>query len=174
MKLYSGLEALLRPIRPEDDAAHEELFQRLDREDVRFRFFNQVRQFPKSQRARFTQIDYDREMAFAAMREVEMLGVARAICNPNGDRAEFAILVRSDLKGQGLGYALLDKLVRYCRERGIAEVVGHVLPDNKRMLELAESLGFQHRMLPADGVVEVRLVLERSGATMEMMGSVVA
>jgi acetyltransferase len=174
VKLYSGLCAQLRPIRPEDDAAHEELFHRLAPADVRFRFFNQVRQFPKSQRARFTQIDYDREMAFAAMRDREMLGVARAICDPNGDRAEFAILVRSDLKGQGLGYALLEKLVRYCRERGVGEVVGHVLPDNKRMLELAESLGFRRRLLMADGVVEVRLALERSGPTTGATGSAAA
>ncbi len=159
IELYRGLRAFVRPIRPEDDAAHEELFRRLEPEDVRFRFFNQVRQFPKSQRARFTQIDYDREMAFAAMREGEMLGVARAIVDPNGTRAEFAILVRSDLKGQGLGYALLEKLVRYCRERGVAEVIGHVLPDNERMLELAESLGFRRRTLLEDGVVEVRLSL---------------
>jgi acetyltransferase len=113
-------------------------------------------------------------MAFAAMRDREMLGVARAICDPNGDRAEFAILVRSDLKGQGLGYALLEKLVRYCRERGVGEVVGHVLPDNKRMLELAESLGFRRRLLMADGVVEVRLALERSGPTTGATGSAAA
>jgi acetyltransferase len=165
VELSSGVRAMLRPIRPEDGPAHDELFRRLDPEDVRFRFFNRVKQLPRSQLARFTQIDYDREMAFVAMRDGEMLGVARAISDPDGMRAEFAILVRSDLKGHGLGYALLEKLVGYCRERRIGEVIGQVLPDNKRMLELAESLGFRRRMLLRDGVVEVRLSLGDTSRT---------
>ncbi|HSJ97353.1 MAG TPA: GNAT family N-acetyltransferase, partial [Myxococcota bacterium] len=145
--------------------------RQLQPEDVRFRFFNLVRELPHSQMARFTQIDYDREMAFLALpaegagaagrapAEGETLGVVRAIADPDNERAEFAIVVRSDQKGRGLGHALLEKMIRYCRARGTREIVGQVLPDNRPMLELAQALGFESRFLPEDGAVEVRLAL---------------
>ena len=85
--------------------------------------------------------------------------MARATFDPDGTRAEFAILVRSDQKGHGLGHALLDKLVRYSRARGATRVVGQVLPDNRPMLDLAESLGFRRRFVLGEGVVEVELAL---------------
>ena len=86
-------------------------------------------------------------------------------CGPaSGVASEFAIVVRSDLKGLGLGHALLEKLVRYCRARGTRELVGQVLPDNRRMLELARTLGFRSRWLREEGVVEVRLALAREAA----------
>ncbi len=155
---------LPRPIRPEDEPEHRDLISRLTPEDIRFRFFGSVREMPHSQLARFTQIDYDREMAFVAKPseadERDTLGVVRAVTDPNNETAEFAIVVRSDLKGQGLGHALLEKLIRYCRKRGTAEMVGEVLPDNKAMLSLAERVGFSRRLVPDDDVVEVRLNLQ--------------
>jgi acetyltransferase len=90
----------------------------------------------------------------------ETLGVVRGIFDPDDTTAEFAIIVRSDQKGRGLGHALLEKLVRYCRSRGTREVVGQVLPENRAMLALAEQLGFERRFLPEDHVVEVRLRLD--------------
>jgi acetyltransferase len=170
--LEGGRRLLLRPIRPEDEPAHEHFFQSLEPDDVRFRFFSVVRRMPHSQMARYTQIDYDREMAFVATAPddagvPQTLGVVRAISDPDGTRAEFAIIVRSDLKGLGLGRALLDKMIRYCRARGIRLLVGQVLPENRRMLDLAKSLGFQHRYDREAGVEEVHLELEREprGAT---------
>ncbi len=164
VSLPSGRRLLLRPIRPEDEPEHRDLISRLTPEDIRFRFFGSVREMPHSQLARFTQIDYDREMAFVAKPsekgERDTLGVVRAVADPNNETAEFAIVVRSDLKGQGLGHALLEKLVRYCRKRGTAEMVGEVLPDNKAMLALAERVGFSRRLVPDDDVVEVRLNLQ--------------
>ena len=163
--LRDGRRVQLRPIRPEDEPAHADFFARLSPEDVRFRFFNLVREIPHSQMARYTQIDYDREMAFVATgpeREPETLGVARAICGSDGETAEFAIQVRSDLKGLGLGHALLEKLIRYCRARGVRWLVGQVLPDNRAMLDLAHALGFKSRFSAAEGTVEVRLALQRS------------
>ncbi len=184
LQLEDGRRVLVRPIRPEDEPAHQVFHARLQPEDVRFRFFNLVREIPHSQMARFTQIDYDREMAFVALPPAEppaaahgaeadaaeTFGVVRAITDPDNERAEFAIVVRSDRKGEGLGYALLDKMIRYCRERGTRELVGQVLPDNRPMLELAHALGFVSRFSPEDGAVEVRLVLQdgsRSGAEPE-------
>jgi acetyltransferase len=137
----------LRPIRPEDDPAHHELFSKLKPEDIRFRFFRAVRELPRSDYARYTQIDYDREMAFIATRKgadghPETLGVVRAVADPDNAMAEFAIVVRSDLKGFGLGSILMDKIIRYCRDRCTGELCGEVLAENRAMQALARKLGF--------------------------------
>ncbi|MDX1650256.1 MAG: GNAT family N-acetyltransferase, partial [Myxococcota bacterium] len=163
--LRDGTRVLLRPIRPEDEPAHLAFFRRLDPDDVRFRFFGVVREMPHSQLARYTQIDYDREMAFVAEAtgpggRPETLGVVRTIEDADRDRAEFAIVVRSDLKGRGLGRVLMEKAIRYCRGRGVGEIVGQVLPDNRPMLDLAGRLGFRAERSGGD-VVEVRLPLGR-------------
>jgi acetyltransferase len=154
----------LRPIRPEDEPAHRRFLERLTPEDIRFRFFGQVRELPHTQLARFTQIDYEREMAFIATAPdaggvAETLGVVRAMTDPDNVRAEFAIIVRSDLKGSGLGRALLDKLIRYLRSRGTAEVVGQALPDNAAMVALARDLGFAVRRAVDGDAIELALDL---------------
>ena len=158
-----GREIVLRPIRPEDEPQHARFLERVDDEDLQLRFFHAVRSFPHSDLARFTQIDYDREMAFIAVSREgdapETLGVVRAVADPDHTSAEFAILVRSDMKGRGLGGLLMKKIIRYCRERGIGQVVGEVLASNQRMLALARDLGFA--ILPGDEfqIRRVRLVL---------------
>jgi acetyltransferase len=167
LTLRSGHQVLLRPIRPEDEPAHHAFHAHLTQEDIRSRFFGLVRELPHSQMARFTQIDYDREMAFIASAaedggKTETLGVVRAVTDPDNRRAEFAIIVRSDIKGQGLGYALMDKMIRYCRGRGTGEIVGQVLLTNKAMLDLAATLGFESHDLPDAEVVEVRLKLPKN------------
>jgi acetyltransferase len=161
--LWQGQPLLVRPIRPEDGAAYLAFFNALTPEDVRMRMFAHVRQLPPSQLARFTQIDYDREMAFMATRpgagaggQAETLGVARVVADPDNIRAEFAVTVRSDLKRQGLGRLLMAILIDYCRERGARQIVGEALAENGAMLELARCLGFQLAP-PADGVVQMRL-----------------
>lgn len=145
--LRDGREVLLRPIRPEDEPAHYEFLSRLTREDFTFRFFHYVPELPRRQMARLTQIDYDREMAFIACApnahgDSETLGVVRAIADPDNDTAEFALVVRSDLKRQRLGVILLNKLMRYGFDRGIRRFVGDVMAENKAMLGLLQSLGF--------------------------------
>ena len=143
---WQGRRVLLRPIKPEDGAQHVEFFNALDPEDVHYRVFMQMRELQRPQLARLTQIDYDREMAFIATCErdpgrFETLGVARAIADPDNVSAEFAIIVRSDLKGQGLGPILLRKLIAYCRSRGTKEIVGEALADNQRVLRLVRRFG---------------------------------
>ena len=169
VSLRDGRSVRLRPIRPEDEPSYLAFFTRLSPEDLRFRFFNLVRAMPHSQLARYTQIDYDREMAFIATAEgpdgaPQTLGVVNAVATPGGAEAEFAIQVRTDLKGKGLGHALLAKMIRYCRARGLRTLVGQVLPDNRAMLDLAHALGFESRFSREDAAVEVRLALDRASA----------
>jgi acetyltransferase len=150
---------LLRPIRPEDGAQHMAFFHALDPEDVRFRVFGFLKELQSSQLARLTQIDYDREMAFIATREAapgrcETLGVVRAVADPDNISAQFAIIVRSDLKGLGLGRLLMARIVDYCTRRGTREMTGEALSDNHLMLDLARHFGFTLSP-PRDGVVEM-------------------
>ncbi len=164
IRLPSGRDVFVRPIRPEDAPAHEAFVARLTPEDLRFRFLGVTRDIPHSEMARLTQIDYDREMAFIAIApneqgEPETLGVVRSVANPDNTKADFAVMARSDLKRSGLGTALMQKILRYCRSRGIQEVVGEVLADNQAMLTLAAKLGFTVRPLPETGRCEVRLRL---------------
>ena len=109
-----------------------------------------------------TQIDYDREMAFVAVgqdgkRKEQILGVVRAISTPDLSDAEFAILVRSDLKGLGLGKLMMEKIVRYARERGIVQLSGMTMPSNRGMINLAKCLGFHIDIQLEDGVVNMVL-----------------
>ncbi|MGZ5230298.1 MAG: bifunctional acetate--CoA ligase family protein/GNAT family N-acetyltransferase [Burkholderiales bacterium] len=168
---WQGRQLLLRPIKPEDGAQHLEFFNALNAEDVHDRLFMPLRELRRSQLARLTQIDYDREMAFIATREdegghVETLGVARAISDPDNIAAEFAIIVRSDMKGQGLGPILLKKLVDYCRSRGTRELVGEALAQNQRVIALARRFGFVVTASPATHTVSLKLELAASGANL--------
>lgn len=163
IELRGGLRILARPIRPEDQPAHEQFVARLTQEDIRNRFFGVIRQLQTSQMARLTQIDYDREMAFVAMTldgscERETVGVVRIIADPDNITAEFAIIVRSDLKGLGLGEALMEKMIRYCQARGTSELAGEVFRNNEAMLALIEKLGFEIQETD-DETVKVRLRL---------------
>jgi acetyltransferase len=162
---FEGRPLLLRPIRPEDGPAHLAFFDALTADDVRYRMFVRVRELSASQLARFTQIDYDREMAFIATRagpdgQAETLGVGRVVADPDNVSAEFAVTVRSDLKGHGLGKALMKKLIACCRARGTREIVGEALPQNSRVIRLVKSLGFEVTAAPEEGTMRLRLPLE--------------
>jgi acetyltransferase len=162
--LNDGREVLVRPIRPEDEPSHHVFVSKLTPEDVRFRFFGLVGELPHSEMARLTQIDYDREMAFVAIihddgSEGDTLGVVRTVSDPDNERAEFAVVVRSDLKGTGLGRKLMMKMIDYCRARGTGQIVGQILTDNVRMLKFVESLGFKRLRYVEGEIVEVGLDL---------------
>ena len=153
---------LLRPIRPEDEPAHKQFVLKVSDEDRYKRFFADVGELGHEELARMTQIDYDREMAFVAVGQdgafnQQILGVVRAISNPDLSDAEFAILIRSDLKGMGLGKLMMEKIVRYARERGIGQLSGMTMPSNRGMINLAKRLGFQIDIQLEDGVVNMAL-----------------
>jgi acetyltransferase len=163
-ELRDGSPVLLRPIRPEDEPAHQDFLARVSPEDFRLRFFSPMRALPHREMARFTQIDYEREMAFIATRPLpdggaETLGVVRAITDPDNLRAEFAVLVRSDLKGQGLGDLLMRKIIAYCKQRGTGEIIGDILRENQAMRSLAAELGFETIPVMGSDALEVRLPL---------------
>ncbi len=170
MKDGTGRKVLLRPIRPEDEPNHHILVSKMTAEDIRFRFFGLVHELPHTEMARLTQIDYDREMAFIGEYThpdgtKETLGVCRTVTDPDNEKAEFAVLVRSDLKGTGLGKRLLAKMIEYCRSRGTHAIVGQVLKDNIRMLKFVEHLGFvQVRTVDGD-IVEVEYDLKKPAVT---------
>ena len=163
---WHGRTLTLRAIRPEDEAQHLAFLARLTPEDVRMRIFHSRRSIEHSELARMTQIDYERETAIVAVApgpdgNEETLGVARALTDPDNIDAEFGIIVRSDVKGTGLGHLLMSKLVRTLRDQGTHRLVGTVLKANARMLALAQELGFVSS-LPAhpDGTTAVHLVLQ--------------
>jgi acetyltransferase len=136
--------AQIRPIRPEDAGALLRFSQKLSPEDLRMRFFSAMRSLPLQQIARLTQIDYDRAMAFVMVEKKsgEFAGVARFSADPDNATAEFAITVRTDLKGHGLGRLLMERLLEYARARGIGEIHGQVLRENAAMLAFCKQLGF--------------------------------
>ena len=162
---WNGQTILLRPIRPEDAPQHRAFFSALDADDVRLRFFTIIRELPPSQLARLTQIDYDRAMAFIATHagpdgEPETLGVVRAVADADNHSAEFAIIVRSDLKGTGLGRVLFQKLVDYFRSRGTAELVGDALTENQGVQKLVRRFGGVVLPHLEAGLVTLRLPLQ--------------
>jgi acetyltransferase len=143
---WQGEAIEVRPIRPEDEPQHRAFIDLLQPEDVRLRFFSTRRELAPSEMARLTQIDYAREMAFIAVRTLpdgtaQTLGVVRAVIDPDNIDAEFAIIVRSDLKARGLGHLLMRKMIDFLTSRGTQRMVGYVLRDNDGMRELAKSLG---------------------------------
>jgi GNAT superfamily N-acetyltransferase len=176
---HDGRCVMLRPIRWDDTELHRAFLARIGPEDLRLRFFAGVRELPEAELQRFTHIDYDREMAFVATSrtsggEEEILGVVRACIESAQSRAEFALLVRSDLKRRGFGRLLMMKLIRYCRTRGILELRGNILGENLPMMQLARSLGFH--ILRNEGNVEEWVLgltaSEASGCKFRAAGSV--
>lgn len=139
----------LRPIKPEDEPAIRGLAAAMTPEDRRLRFFAPVKVLDRETLARLTQIDYDREMALVLEDAGgAILGVARIAADPDGAKAEFAVTVRSDLKGRGLGRLLLGAIVDYARGRGLGEVTGDILRENTAMVGLARHLGFTIGEIP--------------------------
>ncbi len=143
--LRDGTRILLRPVRPEDEPLYGPFFAAVTPQDMRLRFFAPVKEFGHAFIARFTQIDYARAMAFIAVDEAsgEMLGVVRLHSDANYERGEYAVLVRSDLKGRGLGWLLMQLIIEYARAEGLRLIEGQVLSENAAMLEMCKKLGFE-------------------------------
>ncbi len=157
-----GQPVRLRPIRPEDGPRLQSFYAHATPADMRLRFFLTRREVPQTELARYSQIDYDREMTFIALPADEsdgMLGEVRAVCDPDNQRAEFAIQVATGSQHHGLGRLLMEKMLRYLRERGTRELVGECLAENTSMGRLARSLGFEVKPNDDGGTLDMRLGL---------------
>ncbi|SLM64311.1 MULTISPECIES: bifunctional acetate--CoA ligase family protein/GNAT family N-acetyltransferase [Dickeya] len=164
VQLKDETTCLFRPILPEDEPLLERFISKVTREDLYYRYFSEINEFTHDDLANMTQIDYDREMAFIALRpdvngNNEIIGVTRAIADPDNISAEFAVLVRSDLKGLGLGRKLLAKLIDYARTHGLNRLNGITMPHNQGMITLARKLGFSVDVQLEDGIVTLELPL---------------
>jgi acetyltransferase len=163
-----GRELLLRPIRPEDGERLAAFYAKAPSSDMRLRFFMARREVPHSELARYCQIDYEREMTFIALAPPNESGVApmagevRAVCDPDNVRAEFAIQVAAPWQRKGLGRALMEKLLRYLRERGTEEVTGQCLAENTGMATLARHLGFDVAPVSSEDTMAMRLGLRKA------------
>ncbi len=164
--LPDGTRILVRPVRPEDEPLYGPFFANVTPQDLRLRFFAPVKEFGHAFIARLTQIDYARAMALVAIDEStgEMLGVVRLHADANYRSGEYAILVRSDRKGHGLGWLLMQMIIEYARAEGLDTIEGQVLSGNHVMLAMCRELGFSIGHDPQDpDICIVRLTIGASG-----------
>jgi acetyltransferase len=165
LTLPDGRVFVLRPVLPEDEPPFQRLFLKLSPDDVRLRFFAPKKALTHPFAARLTQIDYDREMALVLAEpgtpgQSEVFGAVHASADPDGERAEFAILLRGDLVGLGLGPLLMRRIIDYSRASGIRQLYGEVLRENAPMLKVCQVFGFARRTSEDDpSVIEVTLDL---------------
>ena len=157
LQLAGDWKVAVRPMRPEDEPAIAALLTRVSREDLRLRFFHAMKEFSHAFIARLTQLDYARAMAFVAsdVATGDLIGVVRLHSDSHYETAEYAILLRSDLKGRGLGWALMQLLIEYARAEGLKRLTGAVLRDNATMLAMCRELGFEVKSDPRDSAVAI-------------------
>lgn len=158
-QLPDGQLVAIRPIRPEDAALEQDFVSRMSEESKYFRFMDTVRELSQAMLVRFTQIDYDRELALLAtvrddkVQEVQ-IGVARYVSNPDGESVEFALAVADAWQRRGVGRKLMTVLIECARAKGYRVMVGDVLEANTRMFKLLDSLGFSVHPHPEDPAVK--------------------
>lgn len=162
IRLRDGTVLHVRPLMDDDAPSLTDLFDHLTPEDVRTRFFESLRKLPPALLARLSHVDYDHDMALAALHpdaHGTLCGVARLSADTSNRRhAEFAIVVRSDWKRRGLGHALMQEIIRCARDRNVEEFYGFILAENRPMIALALKLGFTIEGHPDDaGLVIARL-----------------
>ncbi len=159
----NGYEIFIRPIKPEDATYLIELFKVLSPTSIYYRYFRPLKSLPHDMLARFTQIDYDREMALVAFGNIEgrdqILGVARVIGDPDVKIGEFAVLVGDPWQGKGIGRELLKRCLQIMKERKMEKVYGLVLKENTNMLNLAQEFGFKRKKSPGENVYELSIDL---------------
>jgi acetyltransferase len=162
--LKDGRRVFVRPVRPEDEPMYLRFFEQVAADDLRLRFFAPVKEFSHAFIARLTQVDYARAFVLVAIEEEtgEMLGEVRLMRDVDRPVGEYAVILRSDMKGQGLGWQLMSFMIAHAEEIGLHEVEGQVLDENTTMLEMCRNLGFEVRADPDEpGVKAVKLDLRR-------------
>jgi len=165
--LDDGRRFDIRPIRPQDVALYPAFLANVSADDIRLRFLAPRRVFADDMLVRLTQLDYDRDMAFVALERDtgRLAGIGRLSCDPDRTTGEYALLVRTDLQGHGLGWALLDQLLAFARAERIGQVIGIVLQENTKMLKMAREFGFRVERHPEEpGLYQVRIELDAEAA----------
>ena len=139
-----GARYRMRPIKPVDFGLYPQFVSKISTDDIRLRFLSPRKTFPDETLKRLTQIDYDRDMAFVALEDASgaLAGVARLSTDPDRTMGEYALLVRTDLQGHGIGWQLLSQIVAYARAEKIWRIEGYVLSENRRMLTMCREFGF--------------------------------
>ncbi len=162
LEMKDGWRVFVRPIRPEDEPLIHEFLRHVTSQDLRLRFFAPMKEFTHEFIARLTQLDYARAMAFVAFDAAtnEIVGVVRIHSDSIYETGEYAILLRSDLKGRGLGWTLMQLIIEYAKSEGLKAISGDVLQENTVMLEMCRSLGFEVKTDPVEhDVCDVKLTL---------------
>jgi len=153
-QLPSGLDITIRPIKPEDAGIEQNFVRNLSEQSRFFRFMRMLQELTPEMLARFTQIDYDREMAFVAVvsddHQQTEVGVSRYVTNPDWLSAEFALVVADDFHGKGVGTKLMQALMKTARAKGLQTLEGEVLRQNRPMQGLMTKLGFTIEAVPDD------------------------
>jgi acetyltransferase len=167
--LRDGEKVLIRPLKPDDAALYPDFLAEVSADDLRLRFFVPMREVSHDLIDKLVHYDPEHAMAFIAIseRSGRMLGVVRLHDDPDGDGAEFAILVRSYLKGHGLGWLLMKRMIAYARQKGLQIVHGQVLDENATMLQMCSELGFHVAEDEEPGVKRVMLALDELPALTE-------
>ncbi len=166
LRTHSGRVFHVRPVRPEDEARLRRFFAGVSADDLRQRYFSPVKQISQAFIARLTQIDYARVIVLLAVDGGdEVLGVAQVHADPELHEGEYAILLRSDLKGQGLGWALMQRLIEVAKRMGLKQITGQVLRDNTSMLDMCRQLGFSIAPDPEDGAIALVQLPVAEGGT---------
>jgi acetyltransferase len=164
-----GLKLFIRPIRPEDAPLLVDLFNTLSEQSIYYRFFIPIKSLSRDMLARFTQIDYDRDMALVAIDKTEseekILGVARIMTNVGGTDPEFAVTVGDPWQGKGIGAALMEHLIAIAKDWGLESLWGIVLGVNRNMIALARKLGATISRIPGETQYEVRIDLSSKRAS---------
>lgn len=157
----------LRPIRPADAALYPDFLAKTSPADIRFRFLSSRKRFQDQMLVRLTQIDYEREMAFVALDSEtgELVGISRLYADPDHEVAEYGLLIRTDLQGHGLGWALLAYLREYASADGLKRIEGLILGDNAKMLKLCREFGFSISTHPGDATLRIATLALQSQAS---------
>lgn len=164
--LDNGMKMILRAIRPEDAALYPTFLDKTSAEDIRNRLLTSVSRLTDAEMIRLTQLDYSRAMAFVAIidddgdTKGELAGVSRFMADADHERAEFGVIVRGDLQGHRLGWALMEHLLDYARDDGLQVIDGVTFKKNTRMRQMCDELGFKQKMSREDPeLVELELRL---------------
>jgi acetyltransferase len=155
--LPDSTRVLVRPLKPEDAALYPDFFTAVTPDDARLRFFAPIRELSDARIAQFTHLDYEHAMAFIAIEERtgKMLGVVRLHLDEDRTGGEYAVIVRSRLKGHGLGWLLMQRIIDYATAAGLKQMHGQVLTENSTMLRMCAELGFDIADDPNSSYIKV-------------------